>query len=490
MTETQLYSRFERETVYAMLASSDEISQSLALDILSVEDFTDGKLLALFQAVGTVLREGEGYSVERLLLQLESDGTLKKIGGQEQLFSFFEQGKRHLLSAPAHVYARSLKDLSSKRIIREKLKETESDFSESSGMSSLDAASTLQNFLNERIYNLSDSTDYTVEFGSSFSKYKELLESRAEKAKEGSLLGIPTLLPTLDSFTTGWQPGQLITVGARTGIGKSIFAINCATASSSAGRSTLMFSLEMSDEEIMDRVYSSVSGIPMNKLKHASELTATERVQLEDAGKLISGWKLKVDTTPNVTVDVIRSKSLEYARQNGLDLIIVDYLQLVEPTEKGDSRQVEVQKLSRSMKLLAKQLNIPIIVLVQLNRESKDDENAMPKLSQIRESGAIAQDSNVVILIHRDNTDDGTIPQTTIILAKNRNGPANKYIHCHSHLSTSTFIEMRKKQEERATEEDEQEAFDSIDELGWDEVEPSWNEESPTFDEDLPFELG
>lgn len=478
MTEESLRKRYERDTALALLSTEDEEPLSSALSYVSANDFSSAKWRVIYEAVSSAVRDGEKYSYRTAALQLEKRGHLGTIGGYSGLLSYVSAGKELLLDAPASTYARAFKELSSKHRIKEFLDDHLKSFEEDSGVTSLQAASEVQNYLNERIFNLSEDGTFILDASESYDSYLETLKKRTEKAKEGTLVGIPTLLPTLDEYTTGWQPGQIIVVGARTGIGKSVFGINCATSASSAGKSVLFVSLEMSVEEIEDRIYASVTGIPMDRLKSGEELTSRDYDLLKEAGEEVSGWKLRIDTTPHMTIDTLRSKALEHARTNGLDLIVVDYLQLMESTEKGDSRQVEVQKLSRSMKLLAKNLDVPIIVLVQVNRESKDDENAAPQLSQIRESGAIAQDANVVVLLHRDATDDGTIPPTIIHLAKNRNGPANKYVVCHSNLATSTFIEKRSKpQEERATVEDEQESYDSIPEFDdpWEDAdEPSF----------------
>src|SRR5690606_35400105 len=149
----------------------------------------------------------------------------------------------------------------------------------------------------------------------------------------------------------------------------------------------------------------------------------------------ISEMRLTIDTDPKVTIDSIRARALRKAQSpEGLDFIIIDYLQLITPTGRYSSRQEAVADLSRSTKLLAKQLQVPIMVLVQVNRENKDDENNVPRMSNIRESGAIAQDSDIVVLIHREESMDDSIPHTLILLEKNRNGEANKTIRCHSNL--------------------------------------------------------
>lgn len=256
----------------------------------------------------------------------------------------------------------------------------------------------------------------------------------------------------------------------------SVFAVDCAIAAAKANSSVMFFSLEMSKTEIEDRVLAATTGITMNRLKQG-DLTDEETRILRAQMKEMKDMKLIIDVEPKVTVDIIRARALRQAQSPaGLDFIIIDYLQLITPTGRFSSRQEAVADISRNVKLLAKQLGVPIMVLVQLNRE-KDEENALPHLDKIRESGAIAQDSDVVILLHRDAALDDTTPHTLVILAKNRNGEANKTVRCHSNLECSLFREVtRVKDVERLSEEDEADLIEDFDLSEFDDVE---------FDEDL-----
>lgn len=256
----------------------------------------------------------------------------------------------------------------------------------------------------------------------------------------------------------------------------SVFAVDCAIAAAKANSSVMFFSLEMSKTEIEDRVLAATTGIPMNRLKQG-DLTDEEHRILLAQMKEMAGMKLIIDVEPKVTVDIIRARALRQAQtEAGLDFIIIDYLQLITPTGRFSSRQEAVADISRNVKLLAKQLQVPIMVLVQLNRE-KDEENALPHLDKIRESGAIAQDSDIVVLLHRDAALDDTTPHTLVILAKNRNGEANKTVRCHSNLECSLFREVtRVKDVERLSESDEADLIEDFDLSEFDDVE---------FDEDF-----
>lgn len=226
----------------------------------------------------------------------------------------------------------------------------------------------------------------------------------------------------------------------------SIFAVNSAVAAAASGSSVLFFSLEMSDEELVDRLVSSVTQVSQSKLK-TGYVSADDLRKISDQAETIRNMRIQIDTDPHVTIDSIRAKAIQKKQsKDGLDFIIIDYLQLISstPGHTFGSRQEQVAVLSRSVKLLAKQLQIPIMILVQLNRAVNTEEDQIPTLDNIRESGAIAQDSNIVVLLHRDKeiVSDDEPPKTKIILAKNRNGPADRIITCNSFLSTSTFLEV------------------------------------------------
>lgn len=282
----------------------------------------------------------------------------------------------------------------------------------------------------------------------------------------------------------------------------SIFAINSAVAAASSGKTVMFFSLEMSKTQIQDRLISYTTGVTLNKLK-LGLLSNDDKTVLKDSLKDMQEMKIIIDTEPNITIDMIRARALRQAQSpEGLDFIIVDYLQLITPAGRFSSRQEAVADTSRNTKLLAKQLGVPIMVLVQLNREDKGkdaDEKSLPSLDQIRESGAIGQDSDIVILLHRPKTLDETVPKTQVILDKNRDGEGQKIITCHSNLETSGFREVTrlKDLEENPETSDDviQEDFDSIETFDDTELNESsdfdnlledWDEEF-TDDENTEF---
>lgn len=254
----------------------------------------------------------------------------------------------------------------------------------------------------------------------------------------------------------------------------TIFAIMSIVAAARAGKSVLFFSLEMSHEDIIDRIIACMSGVSITKLRNGT-ITDFEKDLVGKASDELKDMKITIDTNPGTTIDAIRSKAFRKAQgSDGLDMVIIDYLQLVPYVGSLRDRQQQVSEISRNIKLTAKSLEVPLMVLVQLNRAKDDeDDDKMPVLDNIRESGAIAMDSDVVILLHRSSSLDDVTPPTVVILDKNRNGESHKRIMCHSNLECSLFREMRREndvsdvlseEESRELTNDNEIIDDSVDE--------------------------
>lgn len=469
----ELFEAAQRRLIASLLADGSAISR--VLELIQEEDIEEPSLFLIFNCMAELSRRNEEISTLSVAEMLSNLGQLKEAGGPPTLYQLQIEGEKALLEAKAVVYARIVKESSAKAKITRTMREHVNLFQDDSGVAAVEGVSDLQASLNETLLKLSDASTIT-RFAEDFQGYLDLLNLRKQISEENGpeaqgLQGVPSLLPTLNRYTTGWLPGQLITVGARTGVGKSVFAVDCAIAAAKANSSVMFFSLEMSKTEIEDRVLAATTGITMNRLKQG-DLTDEENRILLAQMKDMKDMKLIIDVEPKVTVDIIRARALRQAQSPaGLDFIIIDYLQLITPTGRFSSRQEAVADISRNVKLLAKQLGVPIMVLVQLNRE-KDEENALPHLDKIRESGAIAQDSDVVVLLHRDAALDDTTPHTLVILAKNRNGEANKTVRCHSNLECSLFREVtRVKDVERLSEDDEADLIEDFDLSEFDDVE-------------------
>lgn len=271
-----------------------------------------------------------------------------------------------------------------------------------------------------------------------------------ETQENSTVKKIPSPYKQLDAYTGGWGKGQLITVAARTGIGKSIFAVNCASHAALNNYSVLFFSLEMGQKELVKRIIASELKIDLKEINLNSQTDKIKEIK-EFNNVIKEKDSLRIDDTPNMTIDYIRSKAVKQSKtEEGLDLVIIDYLQLIQHSAgRYANRQESVAEMSRAMKLLAKELQVPVIIVAQLNRESRnDDEDALPTIADIRESGAIANDSDVIILIHKiRKKSDENAKDALFILGKNRHGPANKKIKVYAEYSQSRFDEITLEQE-------------------------------------------
>ncbi|MDO5402649.1 MAG: replicative DNA helicase [Eubacteriales bacterium] len=256
----------------------------------------------------------------------------------------------------------------------------------------------------------------------------EALDKISSAAKNrGAVTGVPTGFKDLDTYLSGLQPSDFILVAARPSMGKTAFVLNVAeNVAIKQGITTAVFSLEMSDVQLVNRMLSLESSVDADKIRKG-------RLDSNDWGKLIEGAdsiassQLIIDDTPGISIAELRSKCRKYKMENNLGLVIIDYLQLMSGSGKStDSRQQEISDISRSLKALARELDVPVVTLSQLSRAVEQRPDHRPMLSDLRESGAIEQDADVVMFLYRDdyyNKDTEIKGIAEIIIAKQRNGP-------------------------------------------------------------------
>jgi replicative DNA helicase len=244
--------------------------------------------------------------------------------------------------------------------------------------------------------------------------------------RESAFAGLPTGFRDLDELLSGLQQGNLVIVAARPGVGKSSFATNVARNAAVESRVPVaMFSLEMSRWEIGMRLLCGEAGVPWDRIR-GRRVGADDWSRIVQAAEVLHDAPLSIVDAGNVTIVDIRAKARRLsARKQGLGLIIVDYLQLMSHHRRVDNRQQEIAEITRSLKLLAKELKIPVIAVSQLNRDPERRQDKRPQLSDLRESGAIEQDSDVVMFIHRDDSDPAKKGLADLIVAKHRNGPTD-----------------------------------------------------------------
>lgn len=250
------------------------------------------------------------------------------------------------------------------------------------------------------------------------------VEDRRERG--GNLAGLSTGFRQLDQMTGGLEPGQLVIVAARPSVGKTVAGCNIAAHAAGGGVPVLFFTMEMSRREIAQRILAARSGVTVQAMRSGTS-DRRDWDQMTEMVAASAGWPLFIDDTPAVTVAYVRAKARRIQRARGLGLVVVDYLGLMRGI--GDNRAQEVGSISRGLKALAKELKVPVIALAQLNRASEGRPNRQPTLADLRDSGEIEQDADIVAMLHREDM-HRTAPEweglAQLLIRKNRNGPTGE----------------------------------------------------------------
>lgn len=271
-------------------------------------------------------------------------------------------------------------------------------------------------------------------------------EIEAIGSRSGAMTGIPTGFQDLDALTQGWHPGQMIVVAARPAMGKSTLALDFARSASVRNQLPgVFFSLEMGRNEIAMRLLSAEAKVALHHMRSGA-MTDDDWVRLSRRMSDVTEAPLFIDDSPNLTMMEIRAKCRRLSQQHGIRYVIVDYLQLMQSGagRRPENRQQEVSEISRNLKLLAKELGLPVIALSQLNRGPEQRQDKKPMVSDLRESGSIEQDADVVLLLHREDAYEKESPragEADLILAKHRNGPT-AIVTVSSQLHYSRFADM------------------------------------------------
>ena len=255
-----------------------------------------------------------------------------------------------------------------------------------------------------------------------------LEEIEAARGRDGKMTGIPTGFSGLDQLTNGLHPGQMIIIAARPAMGKSTLALDFARAAAIKNNMpTIFFSLEMGRSEIAMRLMSAEGAVPLQNMRKGT-LDSRDWTTIAATRGRINEAPLYIDDSPNMTLVEIRAKCRRLKQRAGLKMVVIDYLQLMTSGKRVESRQQEVSEFSRALKLLAKELGVPVIALSQLNRGPEQRADKKPALSDLRESGSIEQDADMVVLLHREAAYEKDSPragEADLIVAKHRNGPTD-----------------------------------------------------------------
>ena len=406
----------EQSVLGGMLLSKDAIAD--VVEVVRGTDFYKPAHETIYETIIDLYGRGEPADAVTISARLASDGELARIGGAPYLHTLVSSVPT---AANAGYYARIVRE----RAILRRLVEAGTRIVQLGYAADGTEVDDVVDQAQAAVYEVTErraSEDYLPLSGILQDTVDEI---DAIQAHGGGFSGVPTGLVELDQKTHGWHPGQLIVVAARPGFGKSTLGLDFArTASIRNGLTSVIFSLEMSRNEIAMRLLSAESGVPLTNMRSGSVTDPQWHEIAKHMGR-VNDAPLFIDDSANMSMMEIRAKCRRLKQRHDLKLIVVDYLQLMSSGKRVESRQQEVSEFSRSMKLLAKELEVPVIAISQLNRSSEARADKRPMLSDLRESGAIEQDADVVILIHRDDAYDETNRpgEADLIIAKQRNGP-------------------------------------------------------------------
>ena len=404
----------EQSVLGGMLLSKDAISE--VVEILRERDFYRPAHELIYDAILDLYSRGEPADPVTVSAELTKRGDLTRAGGAPYLHTLISSVPT---AANASYYAKIIRE----RAIMRRLVEA--------GTKIVQLGYTIEGEVDDAV-NQAQAEVHSVTERRAAEDYIQLSEllpaafDEIEKISSGVVgEGVKTGFKDLDALTHGFHPGNMIVLAARPAVGKSTLGLDIARyASIHKGDTSVIFSLEMSRSEITMRMLSAEARVPLNNIRSGA-LSDEEWARMARRMGEISEAPLFIDDSPNLSLMEIRAKARRLKQRHNLKLIVIDYLQLMTSGKRVENRQQEVSEFSRQLKLLAKELNVPVVAISQLNRSPEQRSDKKPMLSDLRESGSIEQDADVVILLHRDDLYDqqARSGEADLIVAKHRNGP-------------------------------------------------------------------
>jgi replicative DNA helicase len=389
-------------------------------DLLVADDFYTPAHGRIFEAIIHLYEKHQPIDVLSLTTYLKDNEFLKDVGGSSYLAELTNQ-----VTTASHVahYAGIVKD----KKIRRELIRASAEMAESAFETGQDIDDLLDDN-EQKILSISQKS-----MPQNFVALKDDLVTAYERiaslhAGGGKLRGVPTGFPELDETLSGLQKSELIILGARPSVGKTSLSLDIARNAAKAGFTVGVFSLEMSREQLQDRIIAAESQVPLWHILTGRITNESEFPMIQDSLDRLSQIKLYIDDSPSLNVLQMRSMARRLQVEHGLDLLVIDYLQLIRPRINFESMVQQVTEISRGLKALARELKIPVLALSQLSRGVEQRDHKIPRLSDLRESGSIEQDADIVMFIYRDehNPNDTASASDNVIhlrIAKHRNGP-------------------------------------------------------------------
>mgnify|MGYP004558767841 FL=1 len=407
----------EQAVLGSMLTDKDAVSA--AIEVLKKDDFYREDNKAIYEAMINLYNKPEPIDIITVKDELQSMGKFELVGGLEYLADLPEK-----VPTTANV-EKYIKIVEEKSMLRELIK-TSNDLI-NLGYDETQDVNSVMDQAERKVFDLMQNRNQT-----GYSAIKDVLvDSFAQlellyNQKEG-ITGVPSGFAELDLRTAGFHNSELIILAARPAMGKTAFALNIATnVATRSNIPVLLFSLEMSKEQLVNRILCSEAMVDSNKLK-TGKIEENDWVKIVEALGPLSESEMYIDDTAGISITEIRAKARKLKLEKNIGLIVIDYLQLIQGSgnRRNGSREQEISEISRSLKILAKELNIPVIALSQLSRAAEQRNDHRPMLSDLRESGSIEQDADIVMFLYRDdyyNDESENKNIAEVILAKNRSG--------------------------------------------------------------------
>ncbi|GGZ23786.1 replicative DNA helicase [Streptomyces poonensis] len=426
----------EQSVLGGMLLSKDAIAD--VVEVLKGHDFYKPAHETIFQAILDVYAKGEPADPITIAAELTKRGEITKVGGAAYLHTLVQ-------TVPTAANAEYYAEIVHERAVLRRLVEAGTRITQM-GYAGDDDVDEIVNRAQAEIYAVTEqrTTEDYLPLGDIMEGALDEIE--AIGSRSGEMTGVPTGFTDLDQLTNGLHPGQMIIIAARPAMGKSTLALDFArTASIKHNLPSVIFSLEMGRNEIAMRLLSAEARVALHHMRSGT-MTDEDWTRLARRMPDVSAAPLYIDDSPNLSMMEIRAKCRRLKQRNDLKLVVIDYLQLMQSggSKRSESRQQEVSDMSRNLKLLAKELELPVIALSQLNRGPEQRTDKKPMVSDLRESGSIEQDADMVILLHREDAYEKESPragEADIIVGKHRNGPtATITVAFQGHYSR--FVDM------------------------------------------------
>ncbi|MDO4482310.1 MAG: replicative DNA helicase [Bacillota bacterium] len=396
-----------------------------ASDILRPDDFYKEAHKEIFSVLIELYKENEPVDMLTAAEALKKRKSLEAVGGRAYLAMLTAAV---VSTANIEQYARIIEEKAILRSLIRASSETVED-----GYSAEKTAGEILETAEQRVFSISQKRQRkgVSHIGEVLVKNINTIQMLTEK--KGELRGLTTGFTALDDVTSGLQKADLIILAARPSMGKTAFALNIATNAAKAGGKVLIFSLEMSEELLSERILSTEALVEIKRMREGT-IDDEEWTKITDAAVRLDKLDIMIDDTPGISALEIKNKCKRMKMEKGLDLVVVDYLQLMTFEGRAESRQLEISALTRYLKQLAREIDCPVIVLSQLSRavESRKGDEKKPVLSDLRESGSIEQDADIVMFLYREDyykKEESTRPnECDVIIAKHRNGPTDTVV--------------------------------------------------------------